>query len=204
MQGKDLKNAYNSTPKFHKTVEDTLNTLDDSAPTIFAKHRKRKKFAFAFALIFLILSTTVVGAYTEFFGLFSERVGNYGLNITVETQTEKEQKTSVTGVTLDLGYLPDGYKEPYGEEYSKDVYKYYYGDDESDLRLTFFVTKTENFIFQEKFITNYEETAFDGYKTLFATRKFEDDTQESFIPVKYFDKSPFFELYFQYIHLVYN
>ena len=187
MQEKDFKNAYITTPNFKKTVADTIGLLDENSPVVFAKHRKRRKIALVFTLIFLILSTTVVGAQTEFFGLFCKRVENYGLNITVETQTEKEQKSSDTGVTLDLGYLPDGYREPYGDEYSKNIYKYCYGDDESDLRLTFFVTKTEDFIFQEKFITHYTETELGGYKTVFATQKIEVDADECYLSVKYFD-----------------
>ncbi len=186
MQEKDIKNAYITTADFKKAVADILDSLDENAPVVFAKRRKRIRFSIVFALIFLILSTTVVGAYTEFFGLFSERVGNYGLNITVETQAVKETKTSDTGVTLDLGYLPDGYKEPYGDDIAKDVYEYY-SEDENDLRLTFFVTKKEDFIFQEKFITDYTETEFDGYKTVFATQKIEVDSDEYYLSVKYFD-----------------
>ena len=83
MHDKDIKNAYEATADFKKAVSDTLDSLDENTPVVFAKRRKRIRFSIVFAMIFLILSTTVVGAYTEFFGLFSERVGNYGLNITV-------------------------------------------------------------------------------------------------------------------------
>ena len=186
MQEKDIKKAYDTTADFKKAVADTLDSLDENTPVVFAKRRKRIRFSIIFALIFLILSTTVVGAYTEFFGLFSERVGNYGLNITVETQAVKEIKTSDTGVTLDLGYLPDGFIELDDDDFAKDVYEYY-SEKENDLRLTFFVTKTEDFIFEETFITDYTETEFDGYKTVFATQKIEVDADEYYLSVKYFD-----------------
>ncbi len=185
MQEKDYKKAYSVTQSFEKAVSDALISLDENAPVVFNKRRKRMKLAFVFAMIFLILSTTVVGAHTEFFGLFSKRVGNYGLDISVETQTDKEPKTSDTGVTLDLGYLPDGYEEPDGDDFEKEVYKYY--DVSGNLRLTFFVNKKEDFIFEQRFITDYEETEFNGYKTVFATSRFEENAKEDYLSVKYFD-----------------
>ena len=134
MLEKDIKTAYCLTPDFQNAITGTLNLLDESAPVVFAKRRKRIKISLVFVLIFLILSTSVVGASTEFFGLLSRRVGNYGLNISVESPTEIETKTSSKGVTLDLRYLPDGYVEPYGDDVAKNVYEYYQSNEIVNIR----------------------------------------------------------------------
>lgn len=187
MNTQDLSKAYHITHSYHDVVEKTLSTLDENKPVNYLKRVKTIRITAVFLLVFVILSTTVVAAKTEFFGLLSERVGDYGLNITVETQTEKEKKTSDTGVTLDLGYLPDGYESLYDDEVASSVYEYAYAKDEPSFRFTFFVQKTDEFNFEEKFITDYTETEFNGYKTIFATSQLEEDSEENYMSVKYFD-----------------
>ncbi len=107
MKPEDLRNVYHSTDDLHNSVLSTLENLDEQAPMHYSKTKRTMKIALVCAMIAVLSTTTVVATATNLFGLLNRPVGKYGLNVTVEAETEPT--TEEKHVELTLGYIPEGY-----------------------------------------------------------------------------------------------
>ena len=130
-----LNKLYPEVPEsFHNKVTETLEGLDEHKDIPIRKHNRGLKIAVACAAI------TVVGAFTvasaaaiNFFGLFSEKVGNYGLHVGVEQSTEESSANEVKSdpdksekhYKIVASYVPEGFKN---EVDNPLVCHYHYGD----------------------------------------------------------------------------
>ncbi len=185
MNTQELFSAYSITDECHETIAKTLSELDENQPMLYQRRVKKIRLAVVFALILVILSTTVAAATTEFFGLFSRRVGSYGLDIIVDDSNEK---VVYDNVKFSLGYIPDGY-EPAVEDGVINECRYTYGgENDSDRFFILDLVKSEEFVFEEKYVVQYKETEFDGHKTVFMARQFEKNGKiDGYLSVKYFE-----------------
>lgn len=186
MNRQELYNAYTITQECHETIIRTLSKLDENTPVLYNKRVKRVRLAIVFMLILMILSTTVAAAYTEFFGLLGRRVGLYGFDVIID---DSKETVVYDNVKLSLGYIPDGY-EPAVEDGVISEHKYTYGGESISDRfgVIFFIDKTEDFVLEEKYVVEYDETEFDGHKTIFLARQFEKNGEiDGYLSIKYFE-----------------
>lgn len=179
MKTEDLKKIYPITQTTHNSVLSALNMLEDKSPAIYKK-RKTVKIVFVCAVIVILSATAVVVSATKLFGLFEKQVGKYGMNITVYDDTQPADKLNVK---LNLGYMPDGYKQ------IENTTNYSFGGEPISEKPVFcFDIKTaENYELNVTYIIDNFETEYNGNKTIVMTRQFEENGTLDYIAVKYFE-----------------
>ena len=129
-----LNKLYPEVPEsFHNKVTETLEGLDEHKDIPIRKHNRGLKIAVACAAITVVGAFTVAAAAINFFGLFSEKVGNYGLHVGVEQSTEESSANEVKSdpdksekhYKIVASYVPEGFKN---EVDNPLVCHYHYGD----------------------------------------------------------------------------
>lgn len=179
MKEKDLQNIYGKpTQDFHNSVLYALCKIDDKSNVHYRKRSRAMKIALVCAIVAVLGTTTAVAASTKFFGLFSEQVGDYGLDINVIKPTEEVDSPEY--VKLILGYLPEGVIETpntYGTKFSVN-------GEASEKCFSFSIIRVNgDYDFTINYITNSYETEINGRRVLISEREFEensDDTQYVF------------------------
>ena len=72
----DLKSAYRKSESIHLLLSDVLDNLDEKTQIKYNKKKKAVVFVAVLLTILFVLSTTVVAAKTDFFGLYSNKKGS--------------------------------------------------------------------------------------------------------------------------------
>ena len=178
----DLKSAYRKSESIHLLVSDVLDNLDEKTQIKYNKKKKAVVFVAVLLTVLFVLSTTVVAAKTDFFGLYSNKKGKYGLDVGI-SESNKTDSNKPDKVKLQLDYIPDGYKP------TDDSLKYTYnGEAVTDKwSFSFDIEKSLNFEYKGTHIVDSSVITHNGYKIVLMTRQFEYDSDKDYIAIKYFD-----------------
>lgn len=163
----DLKNIYsNSTEDFHNAMLCSLVRLNDKTQRRYKRYRILK--VVIICIIIACLCTTSVLVASNIYGIFSEKVSNYGINVNIVPEENIKQPEYVK---LKLNYLPEGVSESpckFGEKFSLN------GEGrEMCCDFSIIILDTE-FNITNKFITNSRETVIDGNRVIINTRQFDE------------------------------
>ena len=110
MRTEDLQNAYPNPPEdFHNAVLSSLYKLDAQSPVRYK--RRVMRVAVVCAIVAALGSFTAVAAATNFFGLFSEPVGKFGLHVGVTEEATESASDSLKAVKMKFGYMTEGFEE---------------------------------------------------------------------------------------------
>lgn len=181
MKPNDLKNIYSSsTQDFHNAMLCSLVRLNEKAQRRYKRHRVLKLVIIC--IIIACLCTTSVLAASNFYGVFTDKVSNYGMNVNIVTEEDKKLPEYVK---LTLDYLPEDVivtPNTLGEKYSlkgQAVFK----------NCSFSVVLLDDeFNITNSYIVDSNEKIINGNRVIINTRKFEDKsdiTQTIFY--EYFD-----------------
>ena len=206
MKAEDIKKLYEVSPKIQESIEYTLRQLDGSSIKRSQRRRITRRFVIAFAVIALLVAFSSVAYATKMFGLLIEPVGKYGLDIQVEqSSTESvtaakrhakptptylpkgccqildnnEDDTNVLGDEGVTVYNPNG---NYIYTNSKDAY-----GEPGEAWVHLFMHEADGFHENALYIVDRSETEYDGHKTVFLTRQFEDNGEKDYYAFKYFE-----------------
>lgn len=189
MKQNKLMIAYGEpTDGFHHSVMNALYHLDDKRNVKYAKRRKCIRIAVAFAAVAAIGTTSVAAAATNCFGLFSQTVGKYGVEVTVDNNSTSSESYAerAKGVKIVAEYAPKGY-EASGSDFSKS-YRYdgeYYSD---KWYYSMDVYEAKGYKQTEVNVIDTKETEFNGNKTIITTHKYSENSDKI-----YYCATEFFE-----------
>lgn len=184
MKMNELKNLYGKpSENFHNSVLNSLYMLDDKKRGKNKYRGRVIKIAAVCAAAIVIGSFTAAAANTHFFGLFSEKVGNYGLKLGVES-TPDEAAEAPRYIRVKPNWLPKGVIEtPHTEGI-----KYSLDGEALEKNITFFAEKSRGFNITWDYIVSSRETAIAGKKAVIATCRFdENSSEESYMALVYYD-----------------
>ena len=150
MKTEDLQNAYTNPPEdFHNAVLSSLYKLDTKAP---ARYKKRRvmRVAVVCAIVAALGSFTAVAAATNFFGLFSEPVGKFGLHVGVTEEATASASETLKAVKMKFGYMTEGFEAL--PNMSSDVSKFQNINAENGECFSFSVVPAKDFDYTETYI----------------------------------------------------
>ena len=127
MKAEDIKRLYGVSPKLHESIEHTLQQLDNTSVERYKKRKTIRRFIIAFAVIASVVAFSTVAYATNLFGLLTEPVGKYGLDMHVVKESTPDTTEKPKNVRLKLGYIPDGYEQIKDENGFTEPNKYSYG-----------------------------------------------------------------------------
>ena len=185
-----LNKIYPEVPEsFHNTVTDTLKGLDKKKPIPIKMHSKGLKVIAACAAIAAVGTFTVAAAATNFFGLFSEKVGNYGLHVGVEqSSTDKAENTEEKYYKIVTSYVPEGFKNTVTNPRFE---LYHYGDEvykNIDKDFTIIASSDKYYDETYKNVVDSNETEVNGNKVVYMTfKKAENDNTYFYGAAIYFE-----------------
>lgn len=184
MKPEDLRSVYDVTDDFHNSVLCSLYRLDDKAIKDYKKRSAVIKAALICAIAALLGTITTVAAATDFFGLLSSPVGNYGLNINIEDK-ETPSEADKKHVKLKLGYIPEGYENTS----INPKYAHYVSKTESDnWTFTIDIKYADTYDVTEKYVVESYETEYNGHQTIIATYKYMENKDEyGYSATEYFE-----------------
>ena len=185
MKTEDLQNAYPNPPEdFHNAVLSSLYKLDTKAP---ARYKKRRvmRVAVVCAIVAALGSFTAVAAATNFFGLFSEPVGKFGLHVGVTEEATASTSDSLKAVKMKFGYMTKGFEEL--PHMSSDVKKFQNANAENGECFSFSVVPAKDFDYTETYIIDSEETVVNGHKLIITTRQMTEGGEVDYGATMYFE-----------------
>lgn len=170
MKKNDLKQAYGTVPEeFHKTVLNTLNSLDSKQTS---KSNKLIRVLIACAII-AVLGTTTVFATSKIYSMIVNKEGNYGLNVEVSSTTGQK----LTYPKLNVTNLPNGVVK----DFDNHGLLYHTENNNKSKKFSFALYKIkENFKFTDLYITDYEECEINSNKAVIVKKPLLEDSTESF------------------------
>ena len=181
MKTEDLQNAYPSPPEdFHNAVLSSLYKLDTKAPVRYKKRRVMRVAAVC-AIVAAFGSFTAVAAATNFFGLFSEPVGKFGLHVGVTEGATEPLKH----VKMKFGYMTEGFEAL--PHMSSDVSKFQNINEENGECFSFSVVPAKDFDYTETYIIDSEETTVNGHKLIITTRQMAEGGEVDYGAAMYFE-----------------
>ena len=181
MKTEDLQNAYPSPPEdFHNAVLSSLYKLDTKAPVRYKKRRVMRVAAVC-AIVAAFGSFTAVTAATNFFGLFSEPVGKFGLHVGVTEGATEPLKH----VKMKFGYMTEGFEAL--PHMSSDVSKFQNINEENGECFSFSVVPAKDFDYTETYIIDSEETTVNGHKLIITTRQMTEGGEVDYGATMYFE-----------------
>lgn len=181
MKTEDLQNAYPSPPEdFHNAVLSSLYKLDTKAPVRYKKRRVMRVAAVC-AIVAAFGSFTAVAAATNFFGLFSEPVGKFGLHVGVTEGATEPLKH----VKMKFGYMTEGFEAL--PHMSSDVSEFQNINEESGECFSFSVVPAKDFDYTETYIIDSEETTVNGHKLIITTRQMTEGGEVDYGAAMYFE-----------------
>ena len=190
MKAEDIKRLYEVSPKLHESIEYTLHQLDSTSVERYRKRRSVRRFVIAFAVIALLVAFSTVAYATNLFGLLTNPVGKYGLDMHVVRESTPDTSEKPKHVKLKLGYVPEGYRQIKDENGFVEPNKYSYGGKPISDRWGFsfgIYTDAEHYNRTETYIVESEEKNVNGHKIIFMTQQFEDGGIKQYIAAEYFD-----------------
>lgn len=185
MRTEDLQNAYPNPPEdFHNAILSSLCKLDAQSP---AKYKKRRvmRVAVVCAIVAALGSFTAVAAATNFFGLFSEPVGKFGLHVGVTEEATASVSDSLKAVKMKFGYMTEGFKEL--PHMPTDVSKFRNTNDENSPHYVFSLEPAKDFDNIVKYVIDSEEKVVNGHKLIFTTRQLTEEGESDYSAVMYFE-----------------
>ena len=111
MKTEDFKRLYEVSPKLHESILYTLQQLDDASLERYQKRKTVRRFIIAFAVIASVVAFSTVAYATNLFGLLTDPVGKYGLDMHVVRKSTPDTAEKPKHVRLKLGYIPEGYEQ---------------------------------------------------------------------------------------------
>ena len=204
MKAEDIKRLYQVSPKVHEGIENALRQLGDASDMYRKRRRNVRRFVIAFAVIASLVAFSTVAYATKLFGLLAEPVGKYGLDLRVVQATADSAQTQPLPTERKYAmpnptYLPQGCCQLIGEDSDLNdmlnpegvtIYNsngnYTYTDG-NNRWVHFHVYRAEDFHEEARYIVDSFEREYDGHKTVFLTRQFEDNGARERYAVKYFE-----------------
>ena len=184
MRTEDLQNAYPSPPEdFHNALLSSLCKLDAQSPVRYK--RRVMRVAVVCAIVAALGSFTVVAAATNFFGLFSEPVGKFGLHVGVTEEATASASESLKAVKMKFGYMTKGFEEL--PHMSSDVKKFQNTNAENGECFSFSVVPAKDFDYTETYIIDSEETVVNGHKLIITTRQMTEGGEVDYGATMYFE-----------------
>ena len=185
MRTEDLQNAYPNPPEdFHNAILSSLYKLDAQSPVKYKK-RRVMRVAVVCAIVAALGSFTVVAAATNFFGLFSEPVGKFGLHVGVTEEATASASEPLKAVKMKFGYMTKGFEEL--PHMSSDVKKFQNTNAESGECFSFSVVPAKDFDYTETYIIDSEETVVNGHKLIITTRQMTEGGEVDYGATMYFE-----------------
>ena len=184
MRTEDLQNAYPNPPEdFHNAVLSSLYKLDAQSPVRYK--RRVMRVAVVCAIVAALGSFTAVAAATNFFGLFSEPVGKFGLHVGVTEEATASASESLKAVKMKFGYMTKGFEEL--PHMSSDVKKFQNTNAENGECFSFSVVPAKDFDYTETYIIDSEETVVNGHKLIITTRQMTEGGEVDYGATMYFE-----------------
>ena len=185
MRTEDLQNAYPNPPEdFHNAVLSSLYKLDAQSPVRYKK-RRVMRVAVVCAIVAALGSFTVVAAATNFFGLFSEPVGKFGLHVGVTEEATASTSDSLKAVKMKFGYMTEGFEAL--PNMSSHVSKFQNINAENGECFSFSVVPAKDFDYTETYIIDSEETIVNGHKLIITTRQMTEGGEIDYGATMYFE-----------------
>ena len=185
MKTEDLQNAYPSPPEdFHNALLSSLCKLDAESPVRYKK-RRVMRVAVVCAIVAAFGSFTAVAAATNFFGLFSEPVGKFGLHVGVTEEATESASEPLKAVKMKFGYMTKGFEEL--PHMSSDVKKFQNTNAENGECFSFSVVPAKDFDYTETYIIDSEETVVNGHKLIITTRQMTEGGEVDYGATMYFE-----------------
>ena len=185
MRTEDLQNAYPNPPEdFHNAILSSLYKLDAQSPVKYKK-RRVMRVAVVCAIVAALGSFTAVAAATNFFGLFSEPVGKFGLHVGVTEEATASASDSLKAVKMKFGYMTDGFEEL--PHMPTDVSKFRSTNDENSPHYVFSLEPAKDFDNIVKYVIDSEEKVVNGHKLIFTTRQLTEEGESDYSAVMYFE-----------------
>ena len=185
MKTEDLQNAYPNPPEdFHNAVLSSLYKLDAKSPVRYRK-RRVMRVAVVCAIVAALGSFTAVAAATNFFGLFSEPVGKFGLHVGVTEEATESASEPLKAVKMKFGYMTKGFEEL--PHMSSDVKKFQNTNAENGECFSFSVVPAKDFDYTETYIIDSEETVVNGHKLIITTRQMTEGGEVDYGATMYFE-----------------
>lgn len=190
MKAEDIKQLYEVSPNLHESIEYTLHQLDSTSVERYRKRRSVRRFVIAFAIIATLVAFSTVAYATNLFGLLTEPVGKYGLDMHVVRESTPDTTKKPKHVKLKLGYIPEGYKQIEDENGFVEPNKYSYGGKSISDRwgFSFLIYSVDQYSVIETYIIETTEKTVNGHKIIFMTQQFEDNGKKEYIAAEYFDE----------------
>lgn len=199
MKAEDIKKLYVPTTEIHESVAQALQKLDGTLPERYRKRKNVKRFAVVFVIVALLVAFSTVAYATHLFGLMTEPVGKYGIDIRISEDETTASTTSKRYAKPNTTYLPKGCCQLVGNDDNNNpilntegVTTYnpngnYLYTDGNEIWVNFHVYQAETFNEEARYIIDSFEKEYDGHKTVFLTRQFEDNGKQEHYAVKYFE-----------------
>lgn len=185
MKTEDLQNAYPNPPEdFHNAVLSSLYKLDAKSPVRYKK-RRVMRVAVVFAVVAAFGSFTAVAAATNFFGLFSEPVGKFGLHVGVTEEATASASEPLKAVKMKFEYMTEGFEEL--PHMSSDVKIFQNANAENGECFSFSVVPAKDFDYTETYIIDSEETIVNGHKLIITTRQMTEGGEIDYGVTMYFE-----------------
>ena len=106
MKAEKINKLYTLTPSLHQSVEQALQQLDDSVPKHYHKRRSIRRVSIVFAIIALLAAFGTIAYATHLFGLVTEPVGKYGIDMHVAEDGTTASTKSNSYAKPNPTYLP--------------------------------------------------------------------------------------------------
>lgn len=191
MKAEEINKIYNVTPELHKSVEQAIQRLDNSIRERYRRRRGIRRLAIVFAIITLLAAFSTVAYATHMFGLLTETVGKYGMNLKVIKQAAQDSTALPKHVKLKLGYIPDGYEQIKDANGNIEPNSYSYGGKPVSDRwgFSFLVyTGAAQYNKTEEYIVESSEETSNGHTIIFMTQQFENNGEKQYMAAVYFEE----------------
>ena len=186
MKKEDLKSVYPDPPEdFHNAVLFSLYKLDSKSPARYVRRHRAVIIALVCAIITALGSFTAVAAATNFFGLFSKRVGNFGLQVKVSEASPLQESAQLKHVKMKFGYMTDGFTQV--NHTGGDDIKFHIEGMENSPWYTFSTVPSKEFDNTEEYIIHSEETTLNGHKLVLTTRQMTENGEVDYGATMYFE-----------------
>ena len=189
MKAENINKLYTLTPSLRQSVDKALQQLDDSVPKRYHKQSSIRRVAIVFAIIALLVAFSTVAYATHMFGLLTEKVGKYGLDMHIVRESTSDNAEKPKSVKLKLGYIPDGYEQIKDENGNIEPNKYSYGGKPISDRWGFsFIVYTDaaKYSKTEEYIVDSSEETINGHNIIFMTQQFEYNGEKQYLAAEYF------------------
>lgn len=199
MKAEDINKLYAITPEMHESVAHALKNLDSTSSERYRKRKTATRLMVVFAAVALLAAFGTVAYATHLFGLVTDPVGKYGIDMYIAEDVTTASTKSNSYAKPNPMYLPKGCCQLIGNDVddkpilnTEGVTSYnpngnYQYTDGNEIWVHFHVYQAETFNEEARYIVDSFEKEYGGHKTVFLTRQFEDNGKQDHYAVKYFE-----------------